>query len=364
MNDRHLSEPAEVDLLDPAAEEEWARLRSQFELADGFWLAFVFGTSPRSVDVMRRRACQMIASRVQRAVVVEPRYPEELTTAVVPRLLEPEAAESALIWVQAVATDVPGGSRSWERAWDQSLLRLNERRDAVRRHLRGGLVFALHSSMKSLVRDAAPDLLSVGSLVVEVRSAGGRTVAKPWARRERVPGGAGGTVGMVGPRVTSRTAGAHETRRLLDESDSLLRQGQMDGAIDKARQAASALRAERDREGLASALAQLSQAEEADRDVAAAEEHANQALALVPSDSQLVGSLLKELHGDLTGAHDVRVQELGLARRLARDGDSPETLGGLLSAHVSMGDSHASRGGLAAAEAAYSEAAALRAGVP
>ena len=61
--------------------------------------------------------------------------------------------------------DEPAGP--WTAAWDWLMMRANEHRDALRRHLNGGLVFAVHKEWKPRVRNAAPDLWSVRSLVLE-----------------------------------------------------------------------------------------------------------------------------------------------------------------------------------------------------
>jgi tetratricopeptide (TPR) repeat protein len=415
MNDRRQAVAEPADLLDAAAEDEWARLRSQLELAEGFWCAFVFSPSPRQVDVIRERAERLIGSRVQRVLVVQPRTPAELASGVVPRLLGPEADDSALVWVQAVRVDVPGAGRPWEAAWEHLLLRLNERRDAIRRHVPGGLTLALHTSMKPLVRDAAPDLWSVRSLVIEIQPETGRAFPDRGLtdRRSAPPGGA---VGLVGSgQITSRTARANESRRLLDKSEASLRAGNVESSMVLARQAIALLQEEGDRQGVAAALAQLSAAEEADDDRAAAEEHAERALALVEtSDTQLVGALLERLsslsegrgdlaaaeryaercvqwwrrraattgdtqsalrgllaamsqlgwlradQGDGDAARSIREQALQLARRVAApDGGSPEALRDLYRAVRDVGDSLFHQGDLAGAGVAYEESLGL-----
>jgi hypothetical protein len=188
-------------------------------------------------------------------------------------------------------------------------------RDAIRRHLPGGLTHALHTSMKSLVRDAAPDLWSVRSLVVEVHQESGPR-PQPWARRaaERRSAPLGGTVGVVGTgQITSRTGRTNESGRLLEASEASLQDGRPESSIGQARQAVTLL-----------ALPQLSLAEEADVDRAAAEGHAEQALALLAeSDGQFVASLLgrlsslAEARGDLPAAEAAYAEAAALRARLA-----------------------------------------------
>jgi hypothetical protein len=75
------------------------------------------------------------------------------------------ASDWDCIWVRCIQV---GGA--WYTVLWNLFLRLNERRDALRRRVGGGLVFAVHPSMKPRLRDAAPDLWSVRSLVLEPMS--------------------------------------------------------------------------------------------------------------------------------------------------------------------------------------------------
>ena len=92
-----------------------------------------------------------------------------------PRLLDTKAAGARCVWVEAVHIDsvTPQASTRedpgpWAAAWDWLMMRANEHRDALRRHLTGGLVFAVADEWKPRVRNAAPDLWSVRSVVLDV----------------------------------------------------------------------------------------------------------------------------------------------------------------------------------------------------
>jgi len=100
--------------------------------------------------------------------VLIPKEPAELR-AVLPWLLAPEQQAARCIWVQALSIDSAGREEQpWAEAWGELFLRSNERRDALRRHLKGGLVLVAPMAMKVLVREAAPDLWSVRSIVIEL----------------------------------------------------------------------------------------------------------------------------------------------------------------------------------------------------
>ena len=157
--------------LGSANEEQWRNLRRQIELADGFWLGFIFSSSLHTVAAFRRRVERILNFRVQRMHMIRPGSPDELRSALHP-VFEPESAQADCVWVESIHSDPPvqgkDGKEHWMLAWDQFLLRANEHRDAARRRLSGSLILAAPPQVKPRARDAAPDLWSIRSLVLDL----------------------------------------------------------------------------------------------------------------------------------------------------------------------------------------------------
>jgi hypothetical protein len=65
---------ADVD-LGPEGEAQWARLRRQLELAEGFWLGFVFTSSPARLRVLVERTENVLRARARTQVVLAPAAP-------------------------------------------------------------------------------------------------------------------------------------------------------------------------------------------------------------------------------------------------------------------------------------------------
>ena len=152
-----------------AGEREWQCLRRQFDLADDPWLGFVFCPAPGPVAVLRQRTEFMLRYRVKQLRCIGPESPEALRE-LMPRLFE-SLPQADCVWVEVIAVDGPLSGDEvgpWAAAWDWLMLRLNERRDALRRQLKGALVLAVHPDWKPRVRNAAPDFWSVRSLVLEL----------------------------------------------------------------------------------------------------------------------------------------------------------------------------------------------------
>ena len=220
----------EVSRLAPNAEAQWQRLRRQVERASGFWLGFLFCQSPQIAATIRVRIEHLLRFRARAVEVLVATSPDELGS-LLQVLFEPAMAAQGLVWVEAVRADWSenGGHRAlphaafsrssvsrsdrgdspavladqpgpWTAAWDKLLLLLNERRDALGRHLQGGLMMVAPVAVKPRARVAAPDLWSIRSVVMELpaqleTSPAGNGDGAGWAGDlRRRPGRRGGCV--------------------------------------------------------------------------------------------------------------------------------------------------------------------------
>lgn len=155
-------------------EEEWERFRVMLEYAAGFWLAFIFAPSSLEAGTLRERTAERMAAEGARMDIWMPKTPDELHQAL-PWLLSEERAGAGCIWVQSLQVDAEGGEQhSWRDAWMHFFLRANERREAIKRRLAGGLVLALPLILKVPVREAAPDLWSARAIVLELTGTAAR----------------------------------------------------------------------------------------------------------------------------------------------------------------------------------------------
>ena len=391
----HDAEP----FLDSQGEDVWQQLRRQFELANGFWLGFLFCPSPRTVAVLRRRTGQILKSRAQHLRVIRPSSPDDFGS-FLPALFEPESAQAGCVWIESIHTSSPtrhaGESGDWTLAWDSFLLRANERRDALRRRLDGGLILAAPLEVKPRVRDASPDLWSIRSLVLELRpssiaSSGGvdRDALLPREfRREagNVLSGASIDVefGLAeADRIARRIEGAQGQSRhglariLLRAVEGLLEQGKTQDAVERARKAVAVLRGQSGGEHLlADALSSLSRAARADNDISVALECLEESLVLRRRLLDTYGETpqaLRDLSISLDHLGDVRratgevaaataayEESLTLRRRLVDAyGETPQSLRDLSVSLDRLGDVQRETGDVAAATAAYEESLAL-----
>lgn len=151
-------------------EKGWERLEAQLDLSGGFWLGFVFSAAPQAVNTLWLKTEALLKEREQLVLQHPPiQTPDELPSVLTWLLTATEPQLADCVWIESIRADPPGASEQpWTRAWEQLFLRTNEHRDALRARLPGGLVFAAPPSILPLVREAAPDLWSIRSLVVVV----------------------------------------------------------------------------------------------------------------------------------------------------------------------------------------------------
>lgn len=164
-----MDEAEEEELYPPSesTEQAWAWLRQHLEWAEGFWLVLVFTESPPQAHVLQRRLGEWLGEQGKEQRIIQPDSPEELRAAL--ELLD-APGEAACTWLEAVCRDplhLDEEGEPWTEAWEHLLLRANERRERLREQGRG-LVLVARSALKPLFREAAPDLWSVHTKVLEL----------------------------------------------------------------------------------------------------------------------------------------------------------------------------------------------------
>ncbi|MCA9493991.1 MAG: hypothetical protein KC621_28885, partial [Myxococcales bacterium] len=150
---------------------ELAALRTHLEWADGSWVGFVFAADERATLPLREVVLAWAGPG--RVDVLLPETPADLREVV--RELVTRRTDAA--WLEAT-----GSGPAWEDAWRDVLVRLDERRERLRR-IDGGVILVGHPSTKELFRTAAPDLWSARALVLEPATPAG--AARPQRAQRR-----------------------------------------------------------------------------------------------------------------------------------------------------------------------------------
>ncbi|AUX21071.1 uncharacterized protein SOCEGT47_015490 [Sorangium cellulosum] len=141
--------------------EAWSRIRFHLENQVGFWFALVVGDDPRPRARLREQAEHWCREEGKPFFVHAP-WPHELVR-LAAKLTG--SAEPGIHWIRADGPD--GFIEQWDGAASQLFLAMNERREAYRKRLDGGVIVEGRESLKRLLRDLAPDLFSIRAFIAE-----------------------------------------------------------------------------------------------------------------------------------------------------------------------------------------------------
>ncbi len=276
--------------------------------------------------------------------------PSELR-AVLPWLLGGHSSSVGLVWLVGVAGD-PG---PWLPAWDGFLRRLNERREILRQALRCGLVLVGPPGLLPVARDAAPDLWSYRSMLIQLPTGPVRVPEAP-GDAERLPAPDDEHQAFAELALLPPIEPSAQLRPLLRQASAELQAGRGDRAVERALEALEAATTLDDK---SLAHAWLARGYDLRGDVISALTHAEQALATGrPLGLTMAGRLLEIL---ARSPDPDRVQEavhrrLAISRRLVdRYGETPKSLRDLSLSLNKAGDVAVARRELGAAAAAYGE---------
>src|SRR5690606_80674 len=149
-------------------EDAWVRLTTHIDWSDRFWIAFVFTNDPRVIEALGARAQAQLSATGRELVSLRPSRSEAIDE-VFEALLG--GRRGAVAWVDLVRHDGVSQSGSWRTAWERLMLRLNERRELLRRRwARGGIVFATTLARFDETPALAPDLWTIRAMALRVGS--------------------------------------------------------------------------------------------------------------------------------------------------------------------------------------------------
>jgi tetratricopeptide (TPR) repeat protein len=144
-------------------EEDAARDRLLFHLENqtGFWFALVVSDDTRP----RGRLCDAAEAWCRengRAFTLHEPEPDGLVKLAVELA---KGGSAGVHWIRA--DGVKGVIETWNAAAAQMLMAMNERREAYRRRLEGGIVVEGRLALKRILREMAPDLFSIRAFIAE-----------------------------------------------------------------------------------------------------------------------------------------------------------------------------------------------------
>jgi len=161
--------------LNPQALPEWQLLLTHLEISEGF--SFVVLLVP---DVDWANACRIALSHSLDAEgkslqTIDFSGAKDFKTQLPARLLDLHVNKrTGAVWLEQTVSEASPQFAEWEDAWRGFVARLNQLRNPLRRHFDVPLVFVGANWLQPLIRENAPDLWSVRTLVTRVQPFEGR----------------------------------------------------------------------------------------------------------------------------------------------------------------------------------------------
>jgi tetratricopeptide (TPR) repeat protein len=345
------------ELLSASGEAAWQSLRQHIEWMPGFWIGWVFTDHTPSVHELHSRIAGQLRAVGRSSEIEQPREPGELAAVLAGLLAGADGCDGC------VTVAVVRQEEAWQAAWDQFLLRLNERRELLRQTLRGGLLLCAPTRFKARSREAAPDLWSIRSLALDVAPVADTRREQSIPLREDLRDDAPGSPEAVTLALQAVAAAQHarqadaETTARIRAAEALFSVGRRDEGREQAVYAVevaptAALRAR--------ALVALAGLEHNLGDLVAAERHYR---AAISSDADATGAAahvdLAELllkRGRVDEARSVAERGLELSReRCIRSGETVEALREVWVCLERVGEVLQVQGDLSGAGIAYKE---------
>jgi tetratricopeptide (TPR) repeat protein len=145
--------------------EDWRALIRHFELGGGFAFLVLLVPDREGERACRETLAEFLRERGQTIVDVQCGTPEELEYVAQPLLeLKPDESVGA-VWLGRVVEKGSPDEPAWSEAWRRAVARLNQFRNPLRRAFSVPLVFAGAPQLQVILRENAPDLWSVRTLV-------------------------------------------------------------------------------------------------------------------------------------------------------------------------------------------------------
>jgi tetratricopeptide (TPR) repeat protein len=165
-----------------SAAREWRHLLSHIALAEGF-LFGVLIVPDRDGARLCQEALRRVLAREWRALLeLEPETPAALRDLAGTLLHLGKRAPRQGVWLSAVVAESAPDSGVWKQAWRACLEGLNQQRNPLRRQIDGPLLLVGAGWLVPMLRETAPDLWSVRSLIAHIEP----ELSSP-GRREREP---------------------------------------------------------------------------------------------------------------------------------------------------------------------------------
>jgi tetratricopeptide (TPR) repeat protein len=153
---------------DLPGQAEWQKLLHHVQLSTGFSLLVLLVLDADGAALCRRELEIQLQKEGKQLFAIEIPTPEDLRRLSSSLLATQPSAKAGCVWIAAVEPDYGKAYPEWREAWQLALARLNSHRNEIRRHFNLPLMFVGAPWLQEVMREIAPDLWSVRTLVVRI----------------------------------------------------------------------------------------------------------------------------------------------------------------------------------------------------
>jgi tetratricopeptide (TPR) repeat protein len=147
---------------------DWQALLTHFDLGEGFAFIVLLVPNNDGAEVCREALDEYLnqsRKRVLKIAVQEPGDLKDLSTTL-PGLQVP--IDCGAVWAAAAVPEAVPDHHKWLEGWSEAVARLNHVRNGLLRHFKIPLIFVGAPWLQEVLRENAPDLWSVRTLVASV----------------------------------------------------------------------------------------------------------------------------------------------------------------------------------------------------
>ncbi|MEI7731978.1 MAG: tetratricopeptide repeat protein [Verrucomicrobiota bacterium] len=156
---------------DLPSQPEWQKLLNHFDLSEGFALLVLLVPEADAAALCQRELEKQLQREGRQLTALKLLTPDDLRQLPNRLLAEHPSVDTGCLWMAAVEPDYYKTSAKWREAWQEALARLNAQRNPLRRQFNCSLVFVGAPWFQEVLREIAPDLWSVRTLVIRIEAA-------------------------------------------------------------------------------------------------------------------------------------------------------------------------------------------------
>ena len=151
-----------------SAQPEWQQFLVHFDLSQNFALVVLLVVDADGADLCRMELEKQLKQEGKQLVSLDLTSPEQLRHLPTQLPVTQLPPDTGGLWIAGVAPDYAPDFLAWQEAWQFALARLNSLRNDIRRQFNTSLIFVGAPWLQETMREIAPDLWSVRTLVARI----------------------------------------------------------------------------------------------------------------------------------------------------------------------------------------------------